>query len=120
MKSILIVEDDKSIRKHLAEVFELEGFEVLRAENGQVALDLLNSLDQLPGIIFLDLMMPVMDGHAFLLKIQQSKSDLRFRDIPVVIISAARNEVYGTVVEYLRKPPNIDRLLELAFQYAGH
>lgn len=64
-KSVLIVEDDNDLRDAYVMILESEGFDTYAAENGQVALDLLNQKGD-PGIIFLDLRMPVMDGIEFL------------------------------------------------------
>lgn len=65
MPHVMIVEDDPAIRNGLAQLLELEGYRVSRAENGR------DSLNQLaaglrPDVIMLDLVMPVMDGWAFL------------------------------------------------------
>jgi CheY-like chemotaxis protein len=117
-KRILIVEDDKTIRSQLAEIFELEGFPVSTAENGVEALSVLHGLDELPGMIFLDLNMPIMDGQTFLSEIQMNPENARFNSIPVVIVSAARYEIYGTVVDYIRKPPQLMQLIDLAEKYA--
>ena len=116
--TILIVEDDFHIRSQLIEVFEGEEYPVRSAENGRVALSLLEDLSPLPRLIFLDLMMPVMDGQTFLTEIQRRQEKVRFKDIPVAIVSAARQEIYGNVVAYFRKPPQIDQLLDLAERYA--
>ncbi len=114
----MIVEDDFHIRSQLIEVFEGEEYPVRSAENGRVALSLLEDLSPLPRLIFLDLMMPVMDGQTFLTEIQRRQEKVRFKDIPVAIVSAARQEIYGNVVAYFRKPPQIDQLLDLAERYA--
>ena len=62
--NILIVEDDPDILSSLAEAIREEGFVVETAANGYQALTRLES--QLPDLIFLDLMMPLMDGWKFL------------------------------------------------------
>jgi CheY-like chemotaxis protein len=61
---VLLVEDDDVIREIYAMKFELEGFPVAVAENGQVALGMAKSFQ--PHIILLDMMMPVMGGLEFL------------------------------------------------------
>jgi CheY-like chemotaxis protein len=118
-KLILIVEDDARIRESLGEVFEGEGYPIKTAQNGKEALSVLRILEDLPGLICLDLMMPEMDGQAFLVEIQKKTENVRFKNIPVAIISAARQEVFGNIVAYLRKPPQIDQLIQLAEKYAG-
>jgi CheY-like chemotaxis protein len=115
---ILIIEDDAPIREQLVEVFSGEGFPVKLAENGQVALDLLTVLHPLPSLIVLDLMMPALNGQGFLLELQKKPQSPAWVEIPIVILSAAKHEVYGQVVRYLRKPPQLDTLIELAEKYA--
>jgi len=102
----------------LEEIFRGDDFKVAIAENGHAALNILRSLEVLPSIIFLDLMMPVMDGHRFLYEIQQNPENARFKNIPVVVVTAAQTQVDGHVVAILRKPPDLERLLELAEKYA--
>lgn len=115
---ILIIEDEVKIRSRLAEAFLGDDYPVETAENGQKALELLRNLKNLPALIFLDLMMPVMDGQTFLIEIQKKPENKRFKDIPVAIVSAARIEIYGSIVAFLRKPPELDQLLVLAEKYA--
>lgn len=118
-KSILVVEDDPGLLNILADVFGGENYRVLRARNGQEALDSLRTSEELPGLICLDLMMPVMDGQTFLDEIQKKAENARFQEIPILVLSAARVEVCGTTVGLLRKPPNIGQLLDLAEKYCG-
>ena len=67
MKSprVLVVEDDLEIRESLMDVLEDAGFEAVGAGNGLEALDQLRGPGPQPCLIFLDLMMPRMDGRAF-------------------------------------------------------
>lgn len=64
-KSVLIVEDDADLRDAYVMILESEGIHTFSAENGAVALEMLKNQSD-PGIIFLDLRMPVMDGIEFL------------------------------------------------------
>ncbi len=64
-KTVLIVEDDNDLRDAYVMILQSEGIDTQSAENGQVALDKINTLGN-PGVIFLDLRMPVMDGLEFL------------------------------------------------------
>ncbi|HCH34127.1 MAG: Two component transcriptional regulator, winged helix family [Candidatus Saccharibacteria bacterium GW2011_GWC2_48_9] len=81
-KSVLIVEDDVDLREAYVMILESENIDVHAAENGKVALDLLAEKGD-PGIIFLDLRMPVMNGIEFL---EAYKPELH-EDTHVVVFS---------------------------------
>jgi CheY-like chemotaxis protein len=66
-KSVLIVEDDRDLREAYVLILQSEGIAAFAAENGAEALELIEKQGD-PGIIFLDLRMPVMDGIEFLEK----------------------------------------------------
>ena len=83
-KKILVVEDDPDIRLNLKLLLEGEDYSVEVAENGRVALERLND-GELPNLIILDLMMPVMDGFKFR-ELQQQ--DIRLAAIPIMIMTA--------------------------------
>jgi CheY-like chemotaxis protein len=110
-REVLIVEDDLDIRDTLAQILEFEGYRVHGAENGKEALEKLHNGSK-PGLILLDLMMPVMDGWQF--RVEQKK-DSNLSNIPVVIISAdgragqKANEIGA--VGYLLKPVELETLL---------
>jgi CheY-like chemotaxis protein len=110
-KSILVVEDDADIRDALAQILEFEGYHVICAANGQEALEYLKDSKK-PGLILLDLMMPVMDGWQF--RAEQQK-DEKISDVPVIIVSAD-GRVYQKAAAigaagYLRKPVELETLL---------
>lgn len=113
-KKILVVEDDRDIRRNMQWLLESEGYFVELAENGQVALDKLQTANDLPGLIILDLMMPVMDGFQFR---EAQESDSRLAPIPVAIMTADGHvEEKKTRVgarAALRKPPDIDAILKI-------
>lgn len=88
MTHVLIVEDDMPTRDGLAQVLELEGFSVSRAENGRVALSLLQA-GLRPDVIVLDLVMPVMDGLRFLKGIRAT----RHAAVPVRVVTAVGDQV---------------------------
>lgn len=114
--SVLIVEDDDPIRVPLKEFLEEEGFEVHAARNGREALAVLSRIAP-PGLILLDLMMPLMSGSEFL---AERRHDRRLRDIPVVIMSAWMHRWTGQAVgvdNVLSKPVNSDQLLALVSRY---
>lgn len=78
---ILVVEDEKDYRDILAERLQKEGFEVLQAENGQVALNIMKNADV--DLILLDMLMPQMDGTTFFYHL---KNTLK-KNIPVIILT---------------------------------
>ena len=116
-KKILLIEDAVDIQNLLAQLFELEGYEVLSAFHGKEALTKLHSLECLPHIILLDLMMPVMDGYAFR---REPRMHPRIATIPTVVMTAERdihskrNEIPADA--YIQKPLDIDHLLDVVRQ----
>ena len=81
-KKILIVEDDEFLRSLNAKRLEGEGFEVLIAVDGNEALTKLTEIK--PDLIFLDLLLPNVDGFEVLTKIKQDETT---KNIPVIVFS---------------------------------
>jgi CheY-like chemotaxis protein len=115
--SILIVEDESSIRAVLTEILVDEGYRVVSATNGMEALAYLRQHTH-PRLILLDLGMPVMTGWEFRAE-QQRHSTLR--EIPVIVMSALpdldRRAAALGVAGCLNKPIDIDVLLDMVAQY---
>src|SRR5579862_4027549 len=82
--SILVVDDDRSIRQTLCEILQDEGYTVSTARNGAEALEILKH--RRPRLILLDLNMPVMNGGDFRLV---QRFDPVLRRIPTVVLTAA-------------------------------
>lgn len=101
---VLVVEDDPGNRELLARMLEKEGYRVTETENGSVALESVAS--DPPALILLDLMMPVMDGFAFLDALRRSPD---FSKIPVVVVTAKdltqqdRDMLQGSVQQVIQK-----------------
>ena len=114
---VLVVDDDESIRETLSDVLRDEGFSVAAAEHGGAALGYLASHD-LPCVIVLDLMMPVMSGAEFR---EKQLALPRIAKIPVIVMSAAdRGGVIAArlqVRDFLPKPPNVNVLLDTIARY---
>ena len=81
-KTILVVEDEKSLCEAVADILRLKNFLVLEAENGQEGVEI--ALAKHPDLILLDLRMPVMDGMAALKKI---RANVWGAHVPVIILT---------------------------------
>lgn len=84
VKTILVVDDLETNRMSLRCIFE-DKYQVIEAENGKHALEILSQKRGEIDIILLDLMMPVMDGTTFL---EKKSVDVKISGIPVIIITA--------------------------------
>jgi len=99
---ILAVDDDRNNLKMLAFLLSEEGYEVITADNGRTALDMLET--QHPDLLILDVMMPQLDGFEVCRRVRQSM------DVPIVILSAkgeTADKVTGLELgadDYLPKP----------------
>lgn len=110
--SILVVEDDATLREALCETLELSGFPVLAAADGVAALDVLARRPQEVGMVLSDVQMAPLDGHALLQQVRGAHPDL-----PVVLMTA-----HGTIekavtamregaADYLVKPFDVQALI---------
>ena len=101
------------LREALEEVLRDAGHAVLGAGNGREALEVLARARPLPGLVLLDMMMPVLDGLGFA---HEMHAVPEWKDIPIVIFSAsASNENVAREVgacAYLRKPVDVEVLVE--------
>jgi CheY-like chemotaxis protein len=111
---VLVVEDDPDIREAMVDLLTRYGYPTVGAEHGRHALDLLAQQSEPPCIILLDLMMPVMDGRAF---IAEQKSRPELASIPVVLISAYAQFIDAAkdldTVAQLKKPIYMPDLLSI-------
>lgn len=112
-KSILVVDDDAEMRDALKDALEDEGHRVVVAADGAEALDRLRGGFR-PDLVFLDHMMPVMDGPAFAAEVYRDPS---LRGLSIVLVTAdgrasAKAQAMG-VPAYLAKPLQLDRVLDL-------
>ncbi|MBM0741787.1 response regulator transcription factor [Phormidium sp. CLA17] len=92
--TILIADDDLGTRLSIGDYFETVGYSVLRAENGQEALKMVEKFQ--PHLIVTDVMMPQMDGYEFIRQVRQQPV---FRLLPVVFLTA-RTETHERIRGY--------------------
>ncbi|WP_310428614.1 anti-sigma factor antagonist [Chamaesiphon sp. VAR_48_metabat_135_sub] len=83
MTTILAIEDEAGIRENIQEILELEGFNVLTAENGKIGVQL--AREHHPDLIICDVMMPELDGYDVLIALRQDPSTIK---IPFIFLSA--------------------------------
>ena len=112
MAKILIVEDDSDFQDIYALYLQGESHQVLSASNGKEGLAILEK--EIPDLIILDLIMPVMDGEEFYVRLREKE---RWRHIPVLIASVndkmpPRVTDLGGIAGNLKKPFEIEALLE--------
>ena len=111
--TLMIIEDEEGLRESLVELLKLEGHAAHSAANGREALDLLKVIPA-PCLILLDMMMPVMNGRAFL---DEISLDNKLNHIPVLIVSAFENPNTKGAIGILKKPLDIDLLLTIVAKY---
>jgi len=111
-RCVLVVDDERDLREGIAECLEMEGYLVEQARNGREALDL--AAANVPAIILLDLMMPVMSGWQV---IEALRTSATLNAIPVVVISAAHQLPQGVCV--ITKPFRFEDLLRTIRKVLG-
>ncbi len=118
-RPVLVVDDDRDIRDTISDILEQEGYPVRTAANGREALASLRAGEP-PGLILLDLSMPVMSGTEFR---RVQLGDATLAAIPTAVISAA-----GSLAEMLEglginlvmaKPLELDRLLAIVARFCA-
>jgi CheY-like chemotaxis protein len=118
MCKILVVDDEGDIREMLRVTLSAVGHEVLEAENGRVALDLLaDHARDPPCVALVDLRMPVMDGWDLMAALQ---ADTQSPSIPVIVFSASiKHDLPNPLLRaraYWPKPPPVEQL-ERIYEY---
>lgn len=119
MKKVLVVDDTKNIRMLLTTCLELNGYEVITANNGQQAIEIFKSASL--DLAFLDIKLPEMSGTEVLRKIREMNIF-----IPVIIMTAfatVKNAVECTklgAVAYLQKPFTADKVKTVLSQISEY
>ncbi|MBD2128735.1 EAL domain-containing protein [Microcoleus sp. ZQ-A2] len=136
MKKILVIEDEDFVRENILELLDVEGFEAIGAENGQVGLNLAKGI--IPDLILCDVMMPGLDGYGVLRAIRQ---DALTASIPFIFLTAkaakadfrqgmelgaddyitkpfTRAELLGAITSRLKKQATLETLYNSELQQA--
>lgn len=122
-KKILIVDDEPHIRiliSQTLEELEDEGVELLTANNGEEALEIIQ--DEKPDLVFLDVMMPKLNGFEVCQKV---KSELTMPDIYIIMLTAKGQEfdkqkgIEAGADLYMTKPFDPDEILAKAIEVLG-
>jgi CheY-like chemotaxis protein len=116
---ILVVDDDLAICDILQFSLESLGFHVITAHNGMEALTIINNSKNSPSpcAVVLDMMMPIMDGGAFL---QARREDVALSRIPVIVVTAFPNVKAEGANALLKKPVRLEDLCRELAKYCNH
>ena len=110
MSNILIIDDEKAIRKTLSEILSYEGYKIDEAGDGEEGLKKVREKEY--DVVLCDIKMPKIDGIEFLEKAKEANPD-----IPIIMISGhgtietAVEAVKKGAYDYISKPPDLNRLL---------
>lgn len=110
MPDILIIDDEKAIRKTLSEILSFEGYKIDEASDGEEGLKKFK--EKTYDVVLCDIKMPRLDGIEFLQKAGESNPD-----VPIIMISGHGNietaveAVKKGAYDYISKPPDLNRLL---------
>jgi len=117
-KKILIVDDEPDFVDALRMRLEANGYEVISAYDGQDGID--KAKKESPGLILLDLVMPMINGFTVLVKL---KGDSKTMNIPIVILTAKTESEYALDAgrlganDYLVKPPGMQAVIDMVRKY---
>jgi twitching motility two-component system response regulator PilG len=118
---VMLIDDSRTIRRSAETMLSREGCEVITANDGFEALSLIHKHE--PDLIFVDIMMPRLDGYQTCAII---KNNARFRTVPVIMLTSkdglfdkARGRIVGSD-QYLTKPFTRDELLAAVRDQLGH
>lgn len=116
---VMVIDDSKTIRRTAENLLKKQGCEVITATDGFEALSKI--AEHKPDIIFVDIMMPRLDGYQTCALIKHNRN---FKDTPVIMLSSkdsifdkARGRIVGSE-QYLTKPFTKDDLIRAIQEYA--
>src|SRR5438067_12335606 len=110
MSNILIIDDEKAIRKTLGEILSYEGYKFDEASDGEEGLKRFK--EKTYDVVLCDIKMPKIDGLEFLQKAVETNAD-----VPIIMISGHGNietaveAVKKGAYDFIQKPPDLNRLL---------
>ncbi|MFN5444139.1 MAG: response regulator, partial [Crocinitomicaceae bacterium] len=110
MKKILIIDDERSIRRALGEILQFEGYEVAEAEDGNQGIEVCKN--EAFDLVFCDIKMPGKDGMEVLAEIHPL-----FPELPIVMISGhgtietAVEAIKKGAFDFIEKPLDLNRIL---------
>lgn len=122
-KKILVIEDDKDIRKFLTFRIECSGFEVITAEDGLAGLE--KARKEAPDLVILDLRLPKMSGQEVCKAIREDSTDEHFSHTPIIMLTGEGGDVdrvIGMVIganSYMTKPFESQKLMKEIFRFTG-
>ncbi len=114
-KKILLVDDDMRNVFALSKILQERGLEVIKSENGKIALEMLDKHTHID-MVLMDIMMPEMDGYEAMKRI---RSQVKFRNLPVIALTAKAMKddkqkcIDAGANDYITKPIDVERLLSL-------
>ncbi len=114
-KKVLLVDDDNRNSYALSKALKDSGMNVIVAENGKIAIEKLEKEKDID-IVLMDVMMPVMDGYEATTKIRENPV---YKDLPIISLTAKAmpedkaKSLEAGANDYLTKPVNIDKLLDI-------
>ncbi|MFT7590799.1 MAG: CRP-like cAMP-binding protein [bacterium] len=88
MKTILVIEDNEEIRENLSEILELDGYTVIKAEDGKIGVTI--AQQHLPDLILCDIMKPNLDGYGVLHMLSRNPQTMR---IPFILLTAKAEKI---------------------------
>ncbi len=119
----LVVDDSRTQRMVATSQLDTVGVETVTAENGLVAIDLLNATHRLPDVVLLDVEMPVKDGIQTLREIRKSQ---RYGHLPVIMVTSRTGAKHRALAGeagcngYMGKPFNFPELIRRINELTGH
>ena len=120
-KKVLLVDDDMRNLFALSKILKERGMEIIKAENGKNALEILELHPEID-LVLMDIMMPEMDGYEAM---KQIRSQVKFKNLPVIALTAKAMKddkqkcIDAGANDYITKPIDLERLLALMRVWLG-